>query len=81
MQANLFCKHDEYANMGGIKVTTEQMAAGRRTDPNYSQVSGYLPKDLVIRFKVTCTQKELSQTDALEQAIDVWLQQNEKPSK
>lgn len=60
---------------------SESMAAGRRTDPNYSQVSGYLPKDLVIRFKVTCTQKELSQTDALEQAIDAWLEKNEKQPK
>lgn len=62
-------------------MNAEQMAATRRADPSYSQVSGYLPKELVIRFKVVCTQKEISQTDALEKAIALWLEQNEKTGK
>jgi len=60
---------------------SEEMAATRRADPAYAQVSGYLPKELVIRFKVVCTQQEISQTDALEKAIALWLEQNEKAGK
>lgn len=52
--------------------------ATRRGDPNYAQVSGYLPKELVLQFKIACTAKEVSITDALEQAVQLWLAQNQQ---
>jgi hypothetical protein len=55
--------------------------SSRRSDPNFAQVSGYLPKDLVIRFKVVCTKQELSQTDALEAALELWVKQQEEQGK
>ncbi len=46
----------------------------KRDDPNYSQVSGYVPKDLARRFKIACTSKEISQSEALEEALGRWLE-------
>lgn len=51
------------------------MAASRRADPGFSQVSGYVKKDLALEFKVACTRAEVSQSEALEAAIALWLQQ------
>lgn len=54
----------------------------KRDDPNYSQVSGYVPKDLARRFKIACTSKEISQSEALEEALQQWLEQeNPSPDK
>lgn len=50
--------------------------AGRRDDPSFAQVSGYIPKDVALRFKAICTLKEVSQTDALEQALQLWIAEN-----
>lgn len=52
--------------------------ATKRSDPNYSQVSGYVPKELALRFRVACTAKEKSQSEALEKALILWLEQNEQ---
>jgi len=46
----------------------------KRGDSNYSQVSGYISKKLAIRFKIACTSKEITQSEALEEAIQRWLQ-------
>ena len=46
----------------------------KRDDPNYSQVSGYIPKDLALRFKIACTSLEITQSQALEEAIQCWLE-------
>ncbi len=54
----------------------------KRDDPNYAQVSGYVPKDLARRFKIACTSKEISQSEALEEALDQWLEKdNPSPTK
>ncbi len=49
------------------------MAGGKRDDPNYAQVSGYVPKKLALEFKIACTADEISQSEALEQAMTLWL--------
>ncbi|MGC1247749.1 MAG: hypothetical protein WA865_16155 [Spirulinaceae cyanobacterium] len=48
----------------------------KRDDPNYAQVSGYVPKNLAIRFKIACTSKQTSQSEALEEAVKEWLIHN-----
>lgn len=50
----------------------------KRDDPNYSQVSGYVAKALALRFKVACTAKELPRSEALEEAIALWLEKLEQ---
>jgi hypothetical protein len=52
--------------------------ATKRSDPNYSQVSGYVPKELALRFRIACTAKEKSQSEVLEKALLLWLEQNEQ---
>lgn len=49
----------------------------KRDDPNYAQVSGYVPKELALRFKVLCTSEEVSQSEALEEALTLWIQKRE----
>ncbi len=51
----------------------------KRDDPNYSQVSGYIPKDLALRFKIACTSKEIAQSQAMEEAIQRWLEDEQTP--
>lgn len=54
----------------------DDMAVVRRNDPNFAQVSGYLPKEMALRFKIACTAKEISMTEGLEQAVRLWLEEN-----
>ena len=54
----------------------DNMAVVRRNDPNFAQVSGYLPKEMALRFKIACTAKEISMTEGLEQAVSLWLEEN-----
>ncbi|HEY9881661.1 MAG TPA: hypothetical protein V6D29_24635 [Leptolyngbyaceae cyanobacterium] len=62
-----------YVTLRAVKMDEMTMAASRRADPGFSQVSGYVPKDLALKFKVACTAKEMSQSEALEKAIALWL--------
>jgi hypothetical protein len=50
----------------------------KRDDPNYAQVSGHIPKDKALDFKIACTRKQISHSEALEEAIDKWLVDQEK---
>ena len=50
------------------------MAGGKREDPEYAQVSGYIPKKLALRFKAACTMRETTQSEALEKAVKAWLE-------
>lgn len=52
----------------------------KRDDPNYAQVSGHIPKDKALEFKIACTRKQISQSEALEEAVDKWLATQEEPA-
>ncbi|WP_242053723.1 hypothetical protein [Nostoc parmelioides] len=47
----------------------------RRNDPSYAQLSGYISKEVVKEFKMACTDLEISQVDAMEEAVKLWLEQ------
>jgi hypothetical protein len=53
----------------------------KRDDPNYAQVSGYIPKELARKFKILCTSEEISQSEALEVAVMMWLREKEASSE
>ncbi|MDP8963692.1 MAG: hypothetical protein M3O33_06840 [Cyanobacteriota bacterium] len=53
--------------------------ASKRDDPNYQQISGHIPKEMATEFKVACTRKGVSHSDGLEQAIALWLAQDNQP--
>ena len=52
---------------------TTEVAGGKRDDPKFAQVSGFVPKELALQFKATCTLQELTQSDAIEEALKDWL--------
>ncbi len=63
-----------------IKLTQKPVVT-KRDDPNFAQVSGYIAKDKALEFKVACTRRQISQSEALEEAVDKWLaSQNEPPA-
>lgn len=52
----------------------------RRKNKDYRQVSGHIPAQQYKRFKSTCAFKECTGSEALEEAIEAWLLQNEATS-
>ncbi|MGB3519237.1 MAG: hypothetical protein WBA43_22495 [Elainellaceae cyanobacterium] len=51
------------------------MATSKRADPSFAQVSGYIKKEIALKFKATCTMTETSQSEAMEEALLMWLAQ------
>ena len=50
------------------------LMATKRKDPDYEQVSGYVHKDLALKFRIICMTERLTQSDALEQALRFWIE-------
>ncbi|OKH35024.1 hypothetical protein NIES2101_38135 [Calothrix sp. HK-06] len=55
--------------------------AAKRNDPDYMQITGDVKKDIGLRFKAACTLKEISIGEGLEQALEAWLEENQKPNR
>ena|GEM_PF-3967786 len=49
--------------------------ANRRTDPNYKEVSGFIPIDLLRQFRQHIAGKGLKVNEGLEEAIFTYLEQ------
>jgi len=47
--------------------------ATRRTQPDYEQISGYVPKDLALQFRILCTTERRTQSEVLEEAVNLLL--------
>ena len=62
------------------ELTTADLVT-KRDDPNYAQVSGYIPKELARKFKILCTSEEISQSEALEVAVMMWLREKKASSE
>ena len=50
----------------------------KRNDPNYMQIAGDVKKEIGLQFKATCTLKQLSLGEGLEQALVLWLEQQKQ---
>ena len=50
------------------------LMATRRKDPDYEQVSGYVHKDLALKFRIICTTERLTQSELLEEALKVLIE-------
>lgn len=57
------------------------MAASRRADPNFVQISGHVPKALALEFKLAFTRAEINQSEALEAAISLWVNSQSEGTK
>ena len=53
--------------------TLSAMPGGKKEDPNYGQIVGHVPKDLIKRFKMEILNQETTISEALEQGILLWL--------
>lgn len=59
---------------------SDLMAASKRRDPEYQQVSGYVPKQLALKFKGFCTMDEREISEVLTELIAAWVEEREKRS-
>ena len=50
----------------------------RRKDPNYAQVTSHIPKELAKRLKIYCTEEETTITEAVETAIEEFLDKRQR---
>jgi hypothetical protein len=50
------------------------LMATRRKDPDYEQVSGYVHKDLALKFRIICTTERLTQSELLEEALKILIE-------
>lgn len=50
----------------------------RRKDPNYTQVTSHIPKELAKRLKFYCTEHEATITEVVEIAIREFLEKGQK---
>ena len=55
----------------------DPMAASKRKDPDYQQISGYIPKPLALKFKGFCTMQELEISEVLATLIESWVKDQE----
>ena len=46
---------------------------GKRGNPDYKQVTGYIPRELAKAFQMKCLELEITRADGLEQAIAAWI--------
>lgn len=53
--------------------------SSRRADPNFLQVSGYIPTELAFQFNVWCASSQVTKAKGLEQAIKLLIQQSPRP--
>jgi hypothetical protein len=52
--------------------------ASKKSDPNYEEVRGHVPKNLARRFKALCTEKGIDYGSGLEAALEWWIKQQGK---
>ena len=68
-------------NLGNLHQPISNSLVTKRDSPKYAQVSGYVPKELALRFKILCTSEEISQSEALEEAVAIWIQKREQSKR
>ncbi|HAZ45616.1 MAG TPA: hypothetical protein DCZ55_14435 [Cyanobacteria bacterium UBA11371] len=54
---------------------------GRRNNPEYSQVTALVPKALAQRLRIFCVENEIQITEAVEVAIEEFLDRRQTPSR
>src|SRR3712207_7804502 len=54
---------------------------GKRNNPNYNQMTAYVPKDISVKFKTLCTAKQLEQSEVITSLIVRWIEEQEERSE
>lgn len=55
------------------------MSSNRRFDPNYQNISGYVSKELAIKFRQHIAAKGLKINEGLEEALRIYLESDTTP--
>ena len=50
----------------------------KRNDPDYEQVSGYVHKDLALKFRIICITERITQSELLEEALKILIELKDK---
>jgi len=53
----------------------------KKSDPEYEEVRGHVPKKLARRFKGLCTEQNIDYGTGLESALEWWIQQQEQSER
>lgn len=48
----------------------------KRLSSDYQQISGYIPKDIALKFKSLAMLNDVNISDAVEQAVKLWIKEN-----
>lgn len=56
----------------------QKLMVDKRKDANYKQVSGYIPKELALRFKSLCVASDQDISHVLEELIRDWVEKQDK---
>ena len=54
------------------------LMATKRNDPDYEQVSGYVHKDLALKFRIICMTERITQSELLEEALKILIELKDK---
>lgn len=65
---------------GDVRISQKYMA-DRRRNPEYKNLSGYLPIELISQVKEIAHTRNITQSEALEQALIAWVAEANSPPK
>lgn len=49
----------------------------KRSNPDYTQIFGYVPKTMAVKFRTLCASKELQQSEVIEKILGRWIEEQE----
>jgi hypothetical protein len=52
------------------------MTPSKSKNPDYIQISGYIPRQKALKFKGQCKAKDVEISQVLEALIDEWMEKN-----
>ncbi len=62
-----------------VKKENIQRMVDKRRSGNYKQICGHIPIVKYRKFKAACVERDIGQSEAIEQAIDLWCSQEFVP--
>ena len=51
-------------------------AEGKRHSPVYTQIFGYIPKDLASKFRKICRERKIEHSTVIEKLLSEWVETN-----
>jgi hypothetical protein len=61
-----------------MKNSFMEKMTNKRHSKDFVQISGYVPKELAIEFKVKCARLDISRSEAVTESIKLWIEREGK---